>query len=117
LRIQCKKLRYAIEFFSTLYPDKEIQALVRQLKKLQDVLGVFNDLSVQQEMVAQILEKRRAESHRDLEIAAALGGLMQSLFEEQLALRRHFEDVFTRFSDPENSALFARLFQQQEKTI
>jgi CHAD domain-containing protein len=116
LRIQCKKLRYVIEFFSTLYPDKEIQALVRQLKKLQDVLGVFNDLSVQQEMVAQILEKRRAESHRDLEIAAALGGLMQSLFEEQLALRRHFEDVFTRFSDPENSALFARLFQQQEKT-
>lgn len=116
LRIQCKKLRYAIEFFSTLYPGKEIQVVVRQLKKLQDILGVFNDLSVQQEMVARTLEEQRVSSHRDLEIAAALGGLIQSLYEEQLALRHHFVEVFTRFSDPENTALFTRLFQPQRKS-
>lgn len=116
LRIQCKKLRYAIEFFSTLYPGKEIQVVVRQLKKLQDILGVFNDLSVQQEMVARTLDERRVNSHRDLEIAAALGGLMQSLYEEQLALRHHFVEVFTRFSDPENTALFTRLFQPQRQS-
>ncbi|MBM9535486.1 CHAD domain-containing protein [Desulfobulbus alkaliphilus] len=114
LRIQCKKLRYAIEFFRTLYPEKEIQVVVRQLKKLQDILGVFNDLSVQQDMVVSTLEKRRGNTHRDLEIAAALGGLMQSLYEEQLALRCHFLEIFTRFSDPENTALFTRLFQSRK---
>jgi CHAD domain-containing protein len=112
LRIQCKKLRYAIEFFSSLYPKEEIQRVVRQLKKLQDILGSFNDLSVQQEMLRLNLAKQRGESRRNLELAAALGGLMQSLFQEQQGLRGHFTEAFDQFSDPETMALFHQLFRK-----
>jgi len=115
LRIQCKKLRYAIEFFSSLYPKDEIQKLVRHLKKLQDILGSFNDLSVQQEMLRLNLAKQRGESRRNLELAAALGGLMQSLFQEQQALRGHFTEAFDQFSDPETMALFHQLFRKKQE--
>ncbi|MGP8323561.1 MAG: CHAD domain-containing protein, partial [Methanosarcinaceae archaeon] len=48
LRIQCKKQRYLMEFFASLFPSDEIALLTKQLKRFQDNLGEFNDLSVQQ---------------------------------------------------------------------
>ncbi|MBT8371362.1 MAG: CHAD domain-containing protein, partial [Deltaproteobacteria bacterium] len=54
LRIHCKKLRYLMEFFSSLFPRKKINVLIDQLKKLQDNLGDFNDLCVQEEYLLNI---------------------------------------------------------------
>jgi CHAD domain-containing protein len=90
--------------------------VVRQLKKLQDILGSFNDLSVQQEMLRLTLEELRAGSRRNLELAAALGGLMQSLYQEQLELRRHFAEAFDQFSDPATTALFHELFRKKQES-
>jgi CHAD domain-containing protein len=115
LRIQCKKLRYTIEFFSGLYPKDEIQKVVRQLKKLQDILGTFNDLSVQQEMLRLTLEDLAPGSGRNIEMAAALGGLMHSLFEEQRELRGHFAEAFNQFSEPATIALFHELFGKKQE--
>lgn len=114
LRIQCKKLRYAIEFFSSLYPVEDIHSIVRHLKRLQDILGAFNDSSVQQQMLRHSLEGLRTGSRRNTNWAAALGGLMQSLFQEQQELRGHFVEAFTQFSDPDNTALFNRLFRRKK---
>lgn len=53
LRIECKKLRYLLEYFAPLYvPHKghlgiQHRANVKQLKQLQDRLGAFNDTSNQ----------------------------------------------------------------------
>lgn len=117
LRIQCKKLRYTIEFFSSLYPVEDIQTVIRQLKKLQDILGTFNDLSVQQQMLNTFLKRSQGGTLRrtTVESAAALGGLMQSLFREQQELRDHFAEAFTQFSDPVNMALFGRLFKRKKE--
>ena len=117
LRIQCKKLRYAIEFFSSLYPAEEIQMVIRQLKRLQDILGSFNDLSVQQQVLRHSLEALPTGSRRNLKLAAALGALMQSLFQEQQELRTHFAEAFTQFSDPENTALFHKLFRRKQEML
>ncbi len=114
LRIQCKKLRYALEFFSSLYPEKDMQLLLRQLKKLQDILGTFNDLSVQQQLLQHTLGGLNAQSRGSLETAAALGGLMQSLFVEQQALRTHFAETFGQFSDPENTSMVSTLFGKKQ---
>ena len=57
LRIHCKKLRYLMEFFSSLFPRKKIKILIYQLKKLQRNLGDFNDLSVQREYLLNIIEE------------------------------------------------------------
>lgn len=114
LRIQCKKLRYAMEFFSALYPKQDMQGLLRHLKKLQDILGSFNDLSVQQEMLRTTMKKVPTGSQRHLEQAAALGGLMQSLYQEQQELRGHFVEAFEQFGDPATTALFLELFQNKQ---
>jgi len=45
LRIAAKRLRYALEFFSTLQKGKRIANLIKQLAKLQNTLGRLNDLS------------------------------------------------------------------------
>ena len=116
LRIQCKKLRYAIEFFSSLYPTGKITQLVKQLKGLQDILGDFNDLSVQQQMLQGALKDLKSEQGQQrIGIAAALGGLMQSLFAEQQELRGHFTEAFVLFSDPENMALYRELFHSAQE--
>lgn len=43
VRIAAKKLRYAAEFFSSLYPRKRTRNYVDALAGLQDVLGTLND--------------------------------------------------------------------------
>ena len=45
LRIQCKRLRYLLEFFRPAYGEL-LEAEIRRLKKLQDVLGEFQDACV-----------------------------------------------------------------------
>lgn len=110
LRIQGKKLRYAIEFFSGLYPEKEIQLVVRQLKSLQDILGSFNDLAVQQQVVHEFLARIAPQQAGSLATAAALGALLQSLGTEQQALRARFAEIFAQFSAEENTVAFHSLF-------
>jgi inorganic triphosphatase YgiF len=46
IRIAAKKLRYATEFFATLYPGKRTREYRRALAGLQDDLGIWNDAAV-----------------------------------------------------------------------
>jgi triphosphatase len=45
-RVAAKKLRYAAEFFSPLFPSKRAEEYVSALSKLQSALGRLNDLTV-----------------------------------------------------------------------
>jgi CHAD domain-containing protein len=45
-RIAAKKLRYATEFFRTLYPKRETREFLSKLKELQAALGWLNDAAV-----------------------------------------------------------------------
>ncbi len=110
LRIQGKKLRYSLEFFRSLFPEDEVGAVIRQLKRLQNNLGDFNDLSVQQEMLARYLHGLRPGSRRNMELAAAIGGLLTNLFHEQQRVRERFARTFARFGSRKNVALFRKLF-------
>ena len=53
LRIECKKLRYAAEFFAPIIPD--LDAYIRHLRQLQDVLGTLNDVSVMCRLLKELL--------------------------------------------------------------
>lgn len=46
VRIAVKKLRYASEFFSSLFPAKRVDPFIKQLTRLQDSLGQLNDIHV-----------------------------------------------------------------------
>jgi CHAD domain-containing protein len=110
LRIDCKKLRYLLEFFIELYPRAEMTRLVRALKKLQNNLGDFNDLTVQRQ---EMLDWQRA-----IDPASASSGKMRSVVQLMLErtarcstrTRRQFEQRFDAFAAPEMDARFVRLF-------
>ena len=116
LRIQCKKLRYSMEFFASLYPKDELQKVVKQLKKLQDILGIFNDLYVQQSMVIKTLDVLAAQrpTKANLAISASLGSLMQSLYQDQEEIRLHFKEAFNQFSTEETTRLCRQLFKTKQ---
>jgi len=110
LRIRCKKLRYGLEFFASLFPAGKMRRIRKQLKHLQDNLGAFNDLAVQQNMLREHLERLRPGVRKNLYQAAALGGLLTSLHREQEAVRSGFAASFARFSGKKTSGLFRELF-------
>lgn len=46
VRIRCKQVRYAGEFFASLVPRKTTKLFLAELSELQDVLGKLNDIAV-----------------------------------------------------------------------
>ena len=111
LRIQGKKLRYVLEFFSSLYPQQDMKILIRQLKLLQNNLGDFNDLSVQQDMLKYSLSLLKPGTIKTKKTSASIGGLLTALYHEHEEVRTRFEESFTRFSDAKNIALYKKLFK------
>jgi CHAD domain-containing protein len=110
LRIQCKKLRYLMEFFSSLFPRKKINVLIEQLKKLQDNLGDFNDLCVQEEYLLNITNKLPATHQQLKKTLVAIGSLIGTLDREKQAVKDAFAKTFTDFASPANRKLFRELF-------
>ena len=45
LRKRLKKLRYALHFFSSLYPEEDVKPWLRHLSRMQDVFGGLNDVA------------------------------------------------------------------------
>jgi CHAD domain-containing protein len=54
LRLRAKKLRYAVDFFRSLYRNKRARRFVKALGALQDRLGSLQDAVVGRDLVAQI---------------------------------------------------------------
>jgi CHAD domain-containing protein len=46
LRVRIKRLRYACEFFASLYAHRRTKMFIRRLEQLQDTLGELNDIAV-----------------------------------------------------------------------
>lgn len=97
LRIDGKKLRYLLEFFAGLYPRARIAPLIRSLKQLQDLLGDFNDLSVQQEGLIELIEE--VGDPVDAEAARrAVAPLLEQMRRDQRRLRAGYPQAFERFT-------------------
>ena len=110
LRIHCKKLRYAMELFAPLFDPKGIQRLVRRLKKLQDVLGAFNDAAVQQENLIGFLSDTTAN---DTDMIASIGGLVSVLNLKQRECRAQLRIRFETFNSNGTKALFEKIFGEE----
>ena len=106
LRLECKKLRYLLEFFGGLFAKKSLNKAVSVLKKLQDNLGRFNDLSVQQESLERFLQDHQQQQST---LSAAVGGLISALSREQREERMRVTENFALFYSPENRQLYAQM--------
>lgn len=52
LRINVKKLRYAVDFLAPLYPKKRVRKFASSLEEMQDCLGLIHDDMVSRQIVA-----------------------------------------------------------------
>ena len=64
LRKRGKELRYLLELFGSLFPDDVVKPTVKALKDLQDVLGHFQDRSVQDDGAARRWHRARRAAGR-----------------------------------------------------
>lgn len=55
LRINIKKLRYAVDAFATLFKPQAADELLIALSSLQDVLGKMNDVAVAERLISEAL--------------------------------------------------------------
>lgn len=110
LRIECKKLRYLLYFFGGLFAGKQPKRAGKQLKRLQDSLGIFNDLSVQQHYLETYLDEIEHKAKKDIYLIAALGGLISTLHRMQIASREKSIHELHIFSSSANRQLFNQAF-------
>ena len=109
LRKRGKELRYLLELFGSLFPSDVVKPLVRALKDLQDVLGRFQDRSVQTEMLRANADELAALSGGPGAVLAA-GLVISALEADQRDARAHFAERFAAFSSPEQRKLVRGTF-------
>ena len=89
LRIRCKRLRYALEFVSELYPG-HTSKYVRRVVAIQDTLGLMQDSAVASERLKALAEDETAELSRAA--VFVMGGVAQRYNDESKRLARRVPD-------------------------
>ncbi len=99
LRIALKRLRYGCEFFRSLYASKEAskdaKRYVRRLSRLQDLLGVQNDIDAAERLIQVLLD--RCAPERAVEFARAAGFIEGFGVRDQERALRKFSERWVRF--------------------
>ncbi len=115
LRKSCKKLRYLIECFQSLFPADQIGAVIRKMKQLQENLGEFQDLDVQIDGLlgfAEQLDIDREDTPKNL---LAMGAILGNLEHRKREVRTEFKGRFAAFSSSENRDRFNNLFRYAQR--
>lgn len=109
LRKRCKRLRYLLEFFSSLHSQELVHGLVKALKGLQDNLGQFQDYEVQSQSLERFSRRMMEQNAAPPETYLAMGQLIEQLEEKQKAARREFHERFAAFDSTDTGKRFTRL--------
>jgi CHAD domain-containing protein len=107
LRIECKKLRYLMEFFAELFPREEGAGMLRLLRRLQNRLGEFNDTLVQQRSLMNYWERKRSGS----DVALGVGGLVAVLYRRQQGARGLIDEALEGFCGGPTAQAFKHTFK------
>ncbi|MGR8998999.1 MAG: CHAD domain-containing protein [Gammaproteobacteria bacterium] len=113
LRKSCKKLRYLMEFFQSLYPEEKMKHLIKSLKGLQEVLGSFQDYAVQ-ENTLKLFSEEMLNNNIHANTLLAMGVLIQNLDTLRRKARTDFSSKFASFKQEENRSAFKSLFSAKD---
>jgi triphosphatase len=102
VRIRSKRLRYALEFLSEVYPQ-QIAPLVKRLVSVQDLLGLHQDADVAVQQLRSMVSER-GESLAPATVFA-MGIVARRYGEQQEALRARFPKVYGRLTGKRWKAL------------
>ena len=112
LRKVCKKLRYLMEFFQSLYTEEDMKASLKALKGFQTVLGDFQDYEIQEGNIKQFSEEMMA-NNVSANTLLAMGVLVQYLDTMRCRARNDFARQFAAFNQGENRSAFKMLFSNK----
>lgn len=87
LRIQCKRLRYAIDFGRCVLDAEAAGVFIKRFKSLQNALGRFNDESVQIEFMQNMLSGENALPPPQGRLMAGMGALIAALDQQHRQTR------------------------------
>ena len=110
LRIECKKLRYLLELFGSLFSSPEMKRILRRLRGLQDVLGQFNDHAVQ---MGRMTDYLNGTHNLDPHSASSISSLISSLQLKQCNARAAIAERFLDFGDIKMKRRFTSLLVGQ----
>ena len=110
LRKNGKQLRYLLEGFRSLYPAEEIEEVIAQLRKLQNVLGGIVDFHVQRTRLLGWRDRLVARPDVPVDTFAALDRLVNRFDAMETRAADGFFACYTRFAAADNTARFTRLF-------
>ncbi|MDD5460305.1 MAG: CHAD domain-containing protein [Methylococcales bacterium] len=113
LRKSCKKLRYLMEFFQSLYPKSQTKHFIKSLKELQEVLGNFQDYAVQ-ENTLKLFSEEMLKNHIPANTLLAIGVLIQNLDNLSCKARKDLSSKFAAFKHEENQSRFKSLLAAKD---
>ena len=95
LRIDCKRLRYLLEFYREVYGPL-FKGTVKRVKKLQDVLGALQDTCVASARLSNYADQISTRDGTDQQ-QLALRQLIDHQDQQAIKLRHRFRKVWKRF--------------------
>jgi CHAD domain-containing protein len=99
-----------MEFFQSLYPENQIKHLIKNLKRLQEVLGDFQDYAVQEQNL-KLFGEEMMTLNTPSNTFLAMGVLIQDLDTRRWSARKNFASKFEDFKQEENQSAFKSLFR------
>ncbi|MCA2211602.1 CHAD domain-containing protein [Jidongwangia harbinensis] len=108
LRKRCKELRYALDMFAPVLGDAAVRTAIKDLKKLQNVLGRFQDSEVQITTLRGFAHEMVA-GRAPADTLLAMGELTGRLHAEQQRARAEFAGAFAAYVRPAGRRRMARL--------
>jgi CHAD domain-containing protein len=97
LRKRGKELRYLLEIFSPLCRPEDVRPQIRELKRLQDVLGTFQDTEVQRHAVVALAGAMLEAGAGPATTLMAMGEVAAHLHDDQRGAREEFARRFEAF--------------------
>ena len=88
----------------------KIRVLIEQLKKLQDLLGSYNDLCVQERYLLDVARELRKSGRQSKKTPLAIGILVGTLNREKQTLQGAFAKTFAEYASSANRKSFRALF-------
>lgn len=98
VRIQAKKLRYAVEFFESLHPRKKQKRFLKRVKAVQDALGVVNDAAVAADHVAVLTQRLHAADVDPALVGEAAGLIRGWQLAKTVSERARFAGVWKDYT-------------------
>ena len=102
-----------MEFFQSLYHENQINHFIKNLKGLQEVLGNFQDLSVQVSTL-KLFSEEMLNNHCHANTLLAMGVLIQNLETFRDNARKDFSLEFATFQHEENHSAFKSLLAAKD---